>query len=113
MLFLYCALAEKYFHEIIQFSKYILFFIDNLALKKSAFQQHPYRGLSQDLVDANNAVDGLKSNLSVWGGQCTLKLSDNLQTTATWWVNLASIVSIHHITIYYMTGNEAWGMSIR
>ena len=111
MLFLYCALAEKYFHEIIQFSKYILFFIDNLALKKSAFQQHPYRGLSQYLVDANNAIDGLKSNLSVWGGQCTL--SDNLQTTATWWVNLASIVSIHHITIYYMTGNEAWGMSIR
>ena len=58
MLFLCCALAENYFHEIIQFSKYILFFLDNLALKKSAFQQHPYQGLSQNLVVAKNAVDG-------------------------------------------------------
>lgn len=58
MLFLYCALAEKYFNEIMQFSKYILFFLDNLALKKIAFQQHPYQGLSQNLVVANNAVGG-------------------------------------------------------
>ena len=76
--------------------------IDNLALNKTAFQQHPYKGLSQDLVDANNVIGGLKSYLSVLDGQCTH--SDNLQTTATWWVNLTYIVNIHHITIYYMTG---------
>ena len=76
--------------------------IDNLALNKTTFQQHPYKGLSQDLVDANNVIGGLKSYLSVLDGQCTH--SDNLQTTATWWVNLTYIVNIHHITIYYMTG---------
>ena len=76
--------------------------IDNLALNITAFQQHPYKGLSQDVVDANDVIDGLKSYLSVWDGQCTH--SENLQTTATWWVNLTYIANIHHIAIYYMTG---------
>nr|XP_022308884.1 cell death abnormality protein 1-like isoform X1 [Crassostrea virginica] len=80
---------------------------DNVALNKPTYQQHRYFGLSEDLVNANNAVDGLKSNLSVWGGQCVI--SGNKMQTATWWVNLTSILSIHHITIYYRTGNVEWG----
>ena len=81
---------------------------DNVALNKPTYQQHRYFGLSEDLVDASNAVDGLKSNLSVWGGQCVIS-GDKMQT-ATWWVNLTSILSIHHITVYYRTGNVEWGM---
>ena len=82
------------------FDRDIFFFNvpDNVALNK----QHRYLGLSEDLVDASNAVDGLKSHLSVWGGQCVI--SGNKMQTATWWVNLTSILSIHYITIYYRTG---------
>nr|XP_022306867.1 uncharacterized protein LOC111113150 isoform X2 [Crassostrea virginica] len=29
--------------------------------------------------------------------------------TATWWVNLLGIASIHHVTIYFMLGNYPWG----
>lgn len=55
-------------------------------------------------------MDGLKSNLSVWGGECAI--SENRMRTATWWVNLTRIFSIHHITIYYRTGNQKWGKLI-
>ena len=68
-------------------------------------------GLSENLTQASNAVDGLKSNLSVWGGQCVI--SDINQQTATWWVNLTSILSIQDITIYYRTGNINWGRYIK
>ncbi|XP_078327342.1 receptor-type tyrosine-protein phosphatase alpha-like isoform X1 [Crassostrea virginica] len=83
---------------------------DNIALHKPAYQEHPYGVTStivKELIQASNAVDGQKSNRSIWGGQCVI--SDNLQSNATWWVNLTSILSIHHITIYYRTGNVAWG----
>nr|XP_022304853.1 multiple epidermal growth factor-like domains protein 10 isoform X7 [Crassostrea virginica] len=86
---------------------------ENKALHKQTYQQHPFPtpsgNIYAELVQASNAVDGLKSNLSVWGGQCVI--SDNDQHTATWWVNLNSVVSIHHITIYYRTGNANWGPS--
>lgn len=88
------------------------FFTENIALRKQTYQQHPFPTISgkiyADLVQASNAVDGFKSNLSIWGGQCVI--SDNEQQTAIWWVNLNSVVSIHHITIYYRTGNSNWGM---
>ena len=64
--------------------------------------------MSHNLTDASNAVDGLKSNLDVWGGQCVV--SENNRQTATWWVNLTRIYAIHHIKIYYRTGNINWGM---
>ena len=48
-------------------------------------------------------------NVSVSEEHCIL--SDERQETATWWVNLTRISSIHHITTYYMTGTTEWGMS--
>ena len=81
--------------------------IENVAVNKGAYQENRYTGLSNDLTGARNAVDGLKTDLSVRGGQCVI--SQNGMHTATWWVNLAKIHSIHHITIYYRTGNVEWG----
>ncbi|XP_078330738.1 uncharacterized protein LOC144624704 [Crassostrea virginica] len=81
----------------------------NIALNKPTYQEYRYTGLSVNLTQASNAVDGLKSNLSVWGGQCVI--SDINKHNATWWVNLTSILSIQHITIYYRTDNAHWGPS--
>ena len=86
------------------------FLVENLALKKSCSQQNQYPNSVQipgHLTDASNAVDGARSELDIWGGQCVI--SANNQQNATWWVNLGSIFSIHHITIYYRTGKRAWG----
>uniref|UniRef100_K1Q3Y1 Multiple epidermal growth factor-like domains 10 n=1 Tax=Magallana gigas TaxID=29159 RepID=K1Q3Y1_MAGGI len=69
----------------------------NVALNKPAYLQYPRGG---DKWDASNAVDGRKSDLSRDGGQCAVS---NDKQTATWWVDLATIHSIHHITIYFMT----------
>ena len=81
---------------------------DNMALNKPTHQQYRYTGLDLSLTQASNAVDGLKSDLDFWGGQCVI--SENEKHTATWWVDLTSILSIHHITIYYRTGNVPWGL---
>ncbi|XP_078327339.1 uncharacterized protein LOC111113019 isoform X1 [Crassostrea virginica] len=89
------------------FSFSISFAYENVALNKPAYQENRYTGLSETLTQAINAVDGLKTNLSVWGGQCVI--SGNNLKTATWWVNLTSILSIHHMRIYYRTGNVKWG----
>ena len=86
-----------------------LYLLDNLALNKPSYQLSRYKGLSEDLTKASNAVDGLKSNLSVWGGECVI--SNINMKTAVWYVDLQDILSIHHITIYYRTGNEPWGKS--
>ena len=88
-----------------------VYFIDNVAFRKPAFQQERYAGLAEKYTDANNAVDGLKSDLSVWGQQCVH--SENNRHTATWWVNLESIFSIYYVTIYYKTGNSPWGMYVQ
>nr|XP_022307676.1 multiple epidermal growth factor-like domains protein 10 [Crassostrea virginica] len=82
---------------------------ENIALNKPAHQMYRYTRLSVALTEASNAVDGLKSNLSVWGEQCVI--SGEAKQTATWWVNLTNILSIHHVTIYYRTGNAPWGPS--
>lgn len=58
--------------------------------------------------ESSNAVDGLKSNHSWDEGQCVVSAYG--KQTATWWVNLSSIHSIHHITIYFRTGNEKLGI---
>ncbi|XP_052695080.1 protein glp-1-like isoform X2 [Crassostrea angulata] len=77
---------------------------DNIALNKSTYQQSPYKP-GDDTYDASNAVDGRKSDLSWGGGQCAASLHS---TTAIWWVNLTTIHSIHHITIYFRTDNEGF-----
>lgn len=95
------------------------FFIDsvgqtktNIALHKPAFQQNTYTKQPGEpdagRFDASNAVDGLKSDLSGHGGQCTI--SANNKTTAIWWVNLTRFSNVHYITIYYRTDNVKWGM---
>lgn len=81
-------------------------FIVNIALQKPAYQQYPYR-IGNTTFDASNAVDGHKSNMALDGGQCAV--SAEKRETATWWVNLTRIHSIHHITIYFMTYDQAWG----
>ena len=81
-------------------------FKENLALKKPTNQQYTYYGSE---LEASNAVDGLKSNLSYSGGQCMFSGGGQ---NATLWVNLTSILSIHHITIYHMTLNAPWGMHL-
>lgn len=81
-------------------------FTVNVALNKPAYQQNAYLGGGDDKFDASNAVDGRKSDLSWDGCQCVL--SADFKHTATWWVDLTSIFSIHYITIYYRTDNVAW-----
>ena len=95
-------------------SKLMIFILVNIALNKPTHQQYPYltarSNFHPSVVEASNAVDGLKSDLSVRGGQCVI--SENGKQTATWWVNLTNILSIHHITIYYRTENEEWGTNL-
>ena len=79
-----------------------------MALKKPAYQEHRYTGLSLALTQASNAVDGLKSNLSERGGHCVI--SGGKRKTATWWVNLKEILNIHHLRIYYRTEHLPWGL---
>ena len=82
---------------------------ENLAFKKPTYQQYLVGGSVTSLYDASNAVDGLKSNLSISGGQCAFSGGSQ---TVTCWVNLTSILSIHYVTIYYMTNNSPWGMQL-
>ncbi|XP_078327338.1 uncharacterized protein LOC111114405 isoform X2 [Crassostrea virginica] len=89
------------------FSFSISFAYENIALNKPAYQENPFTVLDEALTQASNAVDGLKSDLRAWGGQCVI--SQNDLKTATWGVNLTSILSIHHMRIYYRTGNIPWG----
>eukprot|EP00105_Crassostrea_gigas_P045173 XP_019929321.1 PREDICTED: uncharacterized protein LOC105344437 [Crassostrea gigas] len=60
-------------------------------------------------MNASKAVDGLKTDLSSSGHQCTL--SANFKDQALFSVDLGSVFGIHHITIYYRTDNVPWGPS--
>ncbi|XP_062593495.1 multiple epidermal growth factor-like domains protein 11 isoform X2 [Saccostrea cucullata] len=78
---------------------------ENIALNKPTWQSKQFNP-PNTFFNASNAVDGLKSDLSAWGGQCVI--SDSGQSNATWWVNLMSVKSIHDIRIYYRTDNVVW-----
>lgn len=86
----------------------ITYFSENIALGKSAWQQYP---LSPTRYGAGQAVDGLKTDLSLNGGQCTV--SANFKQTAEWRVDLGGVRSINEIHIYYMTNNSPWGMYLQ
>lgn len=85
--------------------QYMIFSV-NIALNKPAHLQHP---LNDNTHSASNAVDGRKSDLTWDGGQCSASAG---KETATWWVDLTDIRSIHHITFYFMIGLRPWGMNI-
>lgn len=78
----------------------------NLALHKPAFQSNSHQA-KEDISVANYVVDGLKTDPSLDRGQCATTTLG--KQTSTWWVDLTSIHSIHHITIYFMTINKGLG----
>ena len=78
-------------------------------MNKPAYQQHPYSGpIPSHLTEASNAVDGLRQNLSVWGGQCVY--SDDGQQTATLMINLTRIFITAQVNMMYMIGDSPWGL---
>jgi hypothetical protein len=83
-----------------------LFSEDNIVLHKPAWQLHQFNP-GDYRFDASNASDGLKYDLHVWSGQCTISAGN--QQIATWRVDLEDIRSIHYITLYYRTENQPWG----
>ncbi|XP_065945073.1 scavenger receptor class F member 2-like [Magallana gigas] len=78
---------------------------DNVALNRSAWQLHPY---PNSKWTAEKALDGLKSDLSANGGQCSV--SANYKTTAEWKVYLGGVFKIHRISIHYRTDNLQWNV---
>ncbi|XP_062585670.1 multiple epidermal growth factor-like domains protein 10 [Saccostrea cucullata] len=82
------------------------FYEENIALSKTAWLQYPY--VNQQW-GADKAVDGRFTDRSPAGGQCTI--SGNVKTTATLWVDLGGLRSIHHVNFFYRTDNIIWGSS--
>ena len=82
----------------------LFFFLENLALRKIAWQQYPY---GNNVLNAFLAIDGRKTNISVWGEEC---VASRYGKTAEWRVDLKGVLIIHHIVIQYVQYNVVWGM---
>lgn len=91
------------------FLNYVLFYmddiqgLDNLALRKFTWKSHPWPNKGRNFR-SENAVDGLYTDRSAAGGQCTI--SDDGIYSAEWGVDLGKVVSISYIKIYYRTDNK-------
>lgn len=84
------------------------FVSENIALNKFTWQLNPYENEEiADYLNSSKAVDGLKTNLSFSGYQCTISAS--MKYMAIWRLYLRDILGIHHITIHYRTDNMEWG----
>ncbi|XP_061190942.1 multiple epidermal growth factor-like domains protein 11 [Saccostrea echinata] len=84
--------------------KFILYcLLENLALRRPTWMENIFPG---KIVEwgASKAVDGRYTDRGGKGNQCTI--SDDGKQTATWRVDLGSIVSISHIKIYHRTDNK-------
>ncbi|XP_022305270.2 uncharacterized protein LOC111112174 isoform X2 [Crassostrea virginica] len=75
---------------------------ENVALHKPAWQKHPY---VNNAFGASLAVDGKKTDLSEFGGEC---VASSFGSTAEWRVDLKGVLSIHHIAIQYSQTKPVW-----
>ena len=82
---------------------FLICFTENLALNKSAWQSSTYASNT----GADRAVDGQYTNLGEWAGQCAV--SDVIQRTAEWRVDLGGIKNIYHVFLQYATAKRVWG----
>ncbi|XP_052691414.1 uncharacterized protein LOC128169301, partial [Crassostrea angulata] len=74
----------------------------NLALHRPTFQLHTLF----DGQPSSRLVDGKKSDLSIYNGQCTT--TKNGQTFVMWRVDLEKIRRIERIVVYSRTDNRIW-----
>nr|XP_022307734.1 uncharacterized protein LOC111113736 [Crassostrea virginica] len=82
------------------FSPLVVWTYENVALHKTAWQTNQYLN---DAFNASLAVDGKKTNLSIW--ECVVS---SYGKTAEWRVDLNGVLSIHHILIQYAQNNPVW-----
>nr|XP_034318453.1 receptor-type tyrosine-protein phosphatase T isoform X2 [Crassostrea gigas] len=77
--------------------------LENLALNKPTWQEHPWPEPNSKDFGSENAVDGMYTDRGT-GGQCTINADGYY--TAEWRVDLGGVVRISYIKIFYRTENQ-------